>query len=141
MADNNNKTDREIWEEHEKALKEEKKAEKAAEEAKDAGKKGEAKKQTTVRLRKGVKKTVDAEGNTVRIQKIKKNNIKKKLIVFIILACALLFVSIFARQLCPYDPYKQNLSEALQTFSEQTDSDETSYQGSSWAARQVFTPP
>ena len=114
MADNNNKTDREIWEEHEKALKEEKKAEKAAEEAKDAGKKGEAKKQTTVRLRKGVKKTVDAEGNTVRIQKIKKNNIKKKLIVFIILACALLFVSIFARQLCPYDPYKQNLSEALQ---------------------------
>ena len=178
MADNNNKTDREIWEEHEKALKEKKKAEKAAakkaaeeakaakaaekeaekktaeaakeaerkaaEEAKvakqaaaEAGEKAEnavgdtagaaaavtagaaasaAKegKQTTVRLRKGVKKTVDAEGNTVRIQKIKKNNIKKKLIVFIILACALLFISIFARQLCPYDPYKQDLSQALQ---------------------------
>ena len=178
MADNNNKTDREIWEEHEKALKEKKKAEKAAakkaaeeakaakaaekeaekktaeaakeaerkaaEEAKvekqaaaEAGEKAEnavgdtagaaaavtagaaasaAKegKQTTVRLRKGVKKTVYAEGNTVRIQKIKKNNIKKKLIVFIILACALLFISIFARQLCPYDPYKQDLSQALQ---------------------------
>lgn len=70
---------------------------------------------TTVRLRKGVKKTVDTQGNTIRIQKIKKNNIKKKLIFFIILAGALLFVSIFARLLCPYDPYEQNLSQALQS--------------------------
>ena len=97
------------------AKKAEKEAAKAAEKAaKDAQKQAKAEGATTVRLRKGVTKTVDAQGNTIRTQKIKKNNIKKKLIVFIILACALLFISIFARFLCPYDPYKQDLSQALQ---------------------------
>ena len=67
------------------------------------------------RLRKGVKKTTAPDGTTIRIQKIKKNRIKGKLIFFICLAAALLFVSIFARQLCPYDPYKQDLSQALQS--------------------------
>lgn len=35
---------------------------------------------------------------------------KKRLIVFTILALALLLCSIFAAQLCPYDPYEQDLS-------------------------------
>ncbi len=64
--------------------------------------------------RRSVKKGKDADGITIRVKKIKKNRIKKKLIFFIILAAALLFVSVFARQLCPYDPYKQDLSQALQ---------------------------
>ena len=62
----------------------------------------------------GIKKEKNSDGTTVRIKKVKKNNIKKKLIVFIVLAAFLLFVSIFPRIFCPYDPYEQNLSQALQ---------------------------
>ena len=94
------------------ALKAEKKAEKEAE--KLAKKESGDSPAPVTKLRKGVKKTTDADGTTVRTQKIKKNRIKGKLIFFIILACALLFISIFARQICPYDPYKQDLSQALQ---------------------------
>ena len=50
---------------------------------------------------------------TIRLQKVKKNRIKVKLIVFAAIAVGLLLVSIFARQLCPYDPNEQNLSMAL----------------------------
>ena len=64
--------------------------------------------------RRGIKITKGPDGQTVRVKKIKKNRIKGKLIFFIILAAALLFVSIFARLFCPYDPYAQNLSQALQ---------------------------
>ena len=63
--------------------------------------------------RRGIKITIGPDG-TVRVKKIKKNRIKGKLIFFIILAAALLFVSVFARLFCPYDPYAQNLSQALQ---------------------------
>lgn len=49
---------------------------------------------------------------TVRTQKIKKNHIRGKLIFFIILSAILLLVAVFARYLCPYDPYAQNLLEA-----------------------------
>ncbi len=49
---------------------------------------------------------------TVRHQKIRKNTVKARLIIFIALAVALLLVSIFAFQLCPYDPYAQDLSNA-----------------------------
>ena len=44
---------------------------------------------------------------TVRIQKIKKNTVKARLIVFLILVAVLLLVTIFADKLAPYDPYAQ----------------------------------
>ena len=51
---------------------------------------------------------------TVRVQRIKKNHIKKKLIFFGILAACLVVLAIFSDHLCPYDPYAQDLSCALQ---------------------------
>lgn len=42
---------------------------------------------------------------TVRVQKIKKNHIKQKLIFFLILAIGLVILAIFSEHLCPYDPY------------------------------------
>ena len=51
---------------------------------------------------------------TVRVQKIKKNHIKQKLIFFLILAIGLVIVALFSERLCPYDPYAQDLSSALQ---------------------------
>ena len=51
---------------------------------------------------------------TVRVQKIKKNYIKQKLIFFLILAAALIFAAVFSDKLCPYDPYAQDLSSAMQ---------------------------
>ena len=51
---------------------------------------------------------------TVRIQKVKKNRIWMKLIVFAGLAAALLLITIFAKYICPYDPYAQDLPQALQ---------------------------
>lgn len=49
---------------------------------------------------------------TVREQKIKKNHLKAKLVFFLILAAGLLLTAVFARYLCPYDPYEQNLLDA-----------------------------
>ena len=51
---------------------------------------------------------------TVREQKIRKNHIKGKLIFFLTLTGILLLTAIFARQLCPYDPYEQDLMRAIQ---------------------------
>lgn len=51
---------------------------------------------------------------TVRKQKIRKKHIKGKLIFFLILAAVLLLIAVFAKYLCPYDPYAQNLLEAQQ---------------------------
>lgn len=51
---------------------------------------------------------------TVRKQKLRKNHIKAKLIFFIALAAGLLLAAVFARQLCPYDPYAQDLLSAQQ---------------------------
>lgn len=51
---------------------------------------------------------------TVRVQRIKKSHIKQKLIFFSVLAACLVILAIFADHLCPYDPYAQNLSSALQ---------------------------
>lgn len=51
---------------------------------------------------------------TVRVQKIKKNHIKQKLIFFLILAIGLVILAIFSEYLCPYDPYAQDLASALQ---------------------------
>ena len=51
---------------------------------------------------------------TVRVQKIKKNHIKQKLAFFLILAIGLVILAVFSEHLCPYDPYAQNLTSALQ---------------------------
>lgn len=51
---------------------------------------------------------------TVRIQKVKKNRIRLKLFFFAALAVLLLLATIFAKQLCPYDPYAQDLTQAMQ---------------------------
>ena len=50
---------------------------------------------------------------TVRIQKIKKNTVKGRLIFFLILAVILLLVTIFADRIVPYDPYAQDLSRSM----------------------------
>jgi peptide/nickel transport system permease protein len=50
---------------------------------------------------------------TVRIQKVKKNTIKGRLIFFLVLVAILLLVTIFANQLVPYDPYAQDLSKSM----------------------------
>lgn len=49
---------------------------------------------------------------TVRIQKIRKDTVKIRLIVFATLAAILLLCSIFSAHLTPYDPYIQDLSNA-----------------------------
>ena len=51
---------------------------------------------------------------TVRVQKVKKNRIRMKLIVFAGLATALLLITIFAKYICPYDPSAQDLTQAMQ---------------------------
>ncbi len=49
---------------------------------------------------------------TERVQKIKKNTVKSRLILFLILVAILLLVTLFSNQLAPYDPYAQDLSQA-----------------------------
>lgn len=49
---------------------------------------------------------------TVRIQKIRHDTVKNRLIIFSALAILLLLFSIFSEHLTPYDPYLQNLSNA-----------------------------
>ena len=51
----------------------------------------------------------DEKKISVREQKIKKNHIKAKLIFFLVLAVLLLLTAVFAKLLCPYDPYAQDL--------------------------------
>lgn len=51
---------------------------------------------------------------TIRRQKIKKNHIKIRLYFFLALAAVLLFVVIFAKEICPYDPNLQDVTLALQ---------------------------
>ena len=47
---------------------------------------------------------------TVRKQKIRKNHTRAKLIFFLILTAVLLLIAAFAKYLCPYDPYVQDLT-------------------------------
>ena len=49
---------------------------------------------------------------TVRIQKICRDTVKTRLIIFGTLALLLVACSLFAEHLCPYDPYLQDLSNA-----------------------------
>ena len=53
-------------------------------------------------------------GVTVRKQKVRRDKTGVKLAVFAMLAVLVVIVAVFAPALCPYDPYAQNLSEALQ---------------------------
>ena len=55
-----------------------------------------------------------AKPTTLRVHRVKKNHIRAKLTVFAALAALLLLVAIFSEQLCPYDPYAQDLSIAQQ---------------------------
>ena len=50
---------------------------------------------------------------TIRVQKVKKNGIKPRLIFFLTLVAVLLLVTIFADKIVPYDPYAQDLSKSL----------------------------
>lgn len=50
---------------------------------------------------------------TVRVQKVRKNRIRVRLTLFLILTAALLLVAIFADKIVPYDPYAQDLSKSL----------------------------
>ena len=45
---------------------------------------------------------------TVRVQKIKKNHIKQKLVFFLILAIGLVILAVFSEHLCPYDCINDN---------------------------------
>ena len=49
---------------------------------------------------------------TVRKQKLRKNHARAKLIFFLILTAVLLLIAAFAKYLCPYDPYTQDLTLA-----------------------------
>lgn len=57
---------------------------------------------------KTVKKNV-----TVRKHKIRRNHLKAKLIFFTILVGSLLLIAAFVKYLCPYDPYAQDLLQAM----------------------------
>ncbi len=50
---------------------------------------------------------------TIRVQKVKKDSIKARLIFFLILVTILLLVTIFADKIVPYDPYAQDLSKSM----------------------------
>lgn len=60
-----------------------------------------------------------SEGITVRRQKIKSSHTRWKLWFFLTLVILLILVALFSEQLAPYDPYEQNLKEALQAPSAQ----------------------
>ena len=62
----------------------------------------------------GAKSASSETGVTVRVQKVRRDRTSLKLVVFAALAIAVILVAAFAPFLCPYDPYIQNLSEALQ---------------------------
>ena len=51
---------------------------------------------------------------TIRVQKVKKNRIRERLFIFLILVVILLLVSFFADKIVPYDPYAQDLSLSRQ---------------------------
>ena len=52
---------------------------------------------------------INGEKISIRKQKIRKNHTQEKLIFFTILVIILLIIAAFAKKLCPYDPYAQDL--------------------------------
>ena len=53
------------------------------------------------------------ESVTVRVQKVRKNGIRARLIFFLALAAILLLVTVFAHKIVPFDPYAQDLSKSM----------------------------
>lgn len=51
---------------------------------------------------------------TVRAQKLRSDNTKLRLYILFVLVAALLLAAFFSMRLAPYDPYLQNLDEAMQ---------------------------
>lgn len=51
---------------------------------------------------------------TVRIQKVKRNDTKFRMYFFLILTALFLLVVLFAGKICPYDPYAQDMNQAMQ---------------------------
>lgn len=51
---------------------------------------------------------------TVRSYQMRREYTKKKVIVFSLLAAAVIVVAMFGEYLCPYDPYAQQYGAALQ---------------------------
>ena len=49
---------------------------------------------------------------TVRVQRIRRDTLRARLIVFGVLAVALVVIALLSEQVCPYDPYAQDLSIA-----------------------------
>ena len=70
---------------------------------------------------------------TVRIQRVRRNTIKSRLIFFILLAAILLLVTVFSDKLAPYDPYAQDLSISKQPPSA------THWMGTDQYGRDVFS--
>lgn len=60
-----------------------------------------------------------SENITIRTQKVKRSHIKLRLYVFLALVIILMLVALLSQQLAPYDPYEQNLDEAMQPPSAQ----------------------
>ena len=52
------------------------------------------------------------EAVTIRVQKVRKNSIRVRLIFFLALVVILLLVTLFADKIVPYDPYAQDLSQS-----------------------------
>lgn len=50
---------------------------------------------------------------TIRVQKVKKNSTEVRLIFFLILVMILLLITLFTDKLVPYDPYAQDLGQAM----------------------------
>ncbi|MBO4352396.1 MAG: ABC transporter permease [Eggerthellaceae bacterium] len=68
----------------------------------------------TAAVRETASSTKPAGQVTVRAQKVCRDFTRPKLIAFVVLACAVIAIALFAQWLCPYDPYAQDLSQALQ---------------------------
>lgn len=60
-----------------------------------------------------------SEHITLRTPKIKRGHTRQRLVLFSALVAILMLTALFSRQLAPYDPYAQDLSQALQAPSAQ----------------------
>lgn len=60
-----------------------------------------------------------SENITIRTQKVKRSHTKLRLYVFLALVIILMLAALLSEQLAPYDPYEQNLDEAMQPPSAQ----------------------
>ena len=78
------------------------------------GKKEQGRCQKESVVLKNGQRTDNGKHVTVRVQRFRKSHVKQKLILFSVLAACLVILAVFSDHLCPYDPYAQDLSSALQ---------------------------